>query len=141
DDLPAVPLERLERFLMVALAPAMAFDDVATPLRSRVAGLPFADLTFDPAAARDYLVEANWALYVDNYLEGFHIPYVHSSLAATRARAAKVRARVSIASSARTRRSSKPCSGACGPGCTTAAATPLTGRPESTTSTVCSPNS
>src|SRR5438445_510281 len=83
DDLPAVSLDRLERFLMVALAPAMPFDDVATPVRSRLASLPFADLAFDAAAARDYLVEANWALYVDNYLEGFHIPYVHSSLAAT----------------------------------------------------------
>jgi len=81
DDLPRVSLERLERFLMVALAPAMPFDDVAAPMRSRLAGLPFADLVFDPAAMRDYLVEANWALYVDNYLEGFHIPYVHSSLA------------------------------------------------------------
>jgi choline monooxygenase len=25
-------------------------------------------------------VHANWALYVDNYLEGFHIPFVHSGL-------------------------------------------------------------
>jgi choline monooxygenase len=25
-------------------------------------------------------VRANWALYVDNYLEGFHIPFVHASL-------------------------------------------------------------
>src|SRR5256714_10267063 len=57
DDLPAVSLERLERFLMVALAPAMPFDDVATPVRSRLAGLPFADLVFDPSGARDYLVE------------------------------------------------------------------------------------
>src|SRR4029077_16347950 len=30
---------------------------------------------------REYFVNANWALYLDNYLEGFHIPYVHSSLA------------------------------------------------------------
>ena len=81
DDLPRVSLERLERFLMVALAPAMPFDEVAAPMRSRLVGLPFADLAYDAAAARDYLVEANWALYVDNYLEGFHIPYVHSSLA------------------------------------------------------------
>ena len=83
DDLPAVSLARFERFLMVALAPAMPFDDVATSMRSRLAGLPFADLVYDRTAARDYLVEANWALYVDNYLEGFHIPYVHSSLATT----------------------------------------------------------
>jgi choline monooxygenase len=25
-------------------------------------------------------VRASWALYVDNYLEGFHIPYVHAGL-------------------------------------------------------------
>jgi choline monooxygenase len=25
-------------------------------------------------------VQANWALYCDNYLEGFHIPFVHASL-------------------------------------------------------------
>ena len=30
--------------------------------------------------SKDYLVNANWALYVENYLEGFHIPYVHASL-------------------------------------------------------------
>jgi choline monooxygenase len=83
DDLPPVSLAQLERFLMVALAPAMPFDDVAAPLRARLAGLPFADLVYDAGSARDYLVEANWALYVDNYLEGFHIPYVHSSLATT----------------------------------------------------------
>jgi len=83
DDLPHVSLAQLERFLMVALAPAMPFEDIATPLRTRLAGLRFADLVYDGASARDYLVEANWALYVDNYLEGFHIPYVHSSLATT----------------------------------------------------------
>ena len=83
DDLRAVALERFERFLMVALDPAMPFGDVARGMRERLAGLPFASLTYDAAGARDYLVNANWALYVDNYLEGFHVPYVHSSLAAT----------------------------------------------------------
>jgi choline monooxygenase len=28
-------------------------------------------------------VRAHWALYVENYLEGLHIPYVHPELAAT----------------------------------------------------------
>jgi choline monooxygenase len=31
-------------------------------------------------AAREYEVDANWALYCENYLEGFHIPYVHHGL-------------------------------------------------------------
>ena len=83
DDLPHVPLGRFERFLMVALRPAMKFDEVASGMRSRLAGLPWNALSFDATGVRDYLVNANWALYIDNYLEGFHIPYVHSSLATT----------------------------------------------------------
>ena len=83
DDLATVALERFERFLMVALRPRMPFDDVARGMRARLASLPFTRLVYDESGTRDYLVNANWALYVDNYLEGFHIPYVHSSLAAT----------------------------------------------------------
>ena len=37
-------------------------------------------LKFDAVSSRDYIVRANWALYCDNYLEGFHIPFVHASL-------------------------------------------------------------
>jgi choline monooxygenase len=29
---------------------------------------------------KDYVVECNWKTYVDNYLEGYHIPLVHPSL-------------------------------------------------------------
>src|SRR5438128_1292336 len=58
-------------------------EEAVAPMRARLAGLPFNALVYDAAGARDYLVNANWALYMDNYLEGFHIPYVHSSLAAT----------------------------------------------------------
>ena len=85
DDLAEVPLGSWERFLLVALAPSprMSIAAIFAPLVARIHQLPFSELTFDAAGARDYLVNANWALYVDNYLEGFHIPYVHSSLATT----------------------------------------------------------
>jgi len=83
DDLPHVSLGTWTRFLLVSLSPAMPFDDLVHPMRARLDGLPFGELVFDAAGARDYMVSANWALYLDNYLEGFHIPYVHSSLATT----------------------------------------------------------
>jgi choline monooxygenase len=83
DDLPHVPVGTWERFLLVALDPAMPFDEIVAPMRARLGFAPFGDLVFDASGARDYLVNANWALYVDNYLEGFHIPYVHQSLSAT----------------------------------------------------------
>jgi choline monooxygenase len=40
-------------------------------------------MRLDVAASRDYEVEANWALYVDNYLEGFHVRFVHPELSET----------------------------------------------------------
>jgi choline monooxygenase len=83
DDLAPIPLGTWTRFLMVALAPAMPFDELIAPMRARLDTLPFRDLAYDASGARDYFVNANWALYLDNYLEGFHIPYVHSSLATT----------------------------------------------------------
>src|SRR5437879_13860179 len=32
------------------------------------------------AARKDWTVNCNWKVYVDNYLEGYHIPIVHPSL-------------------------------------------------------------
>lgn len=29
---------------------------------------------------RDYVIECNWKVYVDNYVEGYHVPIVHPSL-------------------------------------------------------------
>ena len=29
---------------------------------------------------RDYLIECNWKVYVDNYLEGYHLPIAHPGL-------------------------------------------------------------
>ena len=80
DDLPKVTLERWSRFLFAALHPSIPFDEWSEPLRTRLGGATIDHSTFDPARSRDYEIQANWALYVDNYLEGFHIPYVHAGL-------------------------------------------------------------
>jgi choline monooxygenase len=33
-----------------------------------------------PAARREWTIECNWKTYVDNYLEGYHIPVIHPAL-------------------------------------------------------------
>jgi choline monooxygenase len=81
DSLPAVPFGIWGGFVFAALAPAVPLAELLGDLDGRVGWLPWSELTFDPARSRDYLVRANWALYCDNYLEGFHIPYVHAGLA------------------------------------------------------------
>jgi choline monooxygenase len=82
DDLREVPSGTLGRMLWAALDPEIPLERLLAPFRERCGFLPLADAVFDPARSRDYLVHANWALYCDNYLEGFHIPFVHPGLSA-----------------------------------------------------------
>lgn len=82
DHLPRLPLGRWRRFLFAALDPCCPFEEWVAEMEARVGFLPIEQATLDPARSRDYLVRANWALYCDNYLEGFHVPFVHAGLAA-----------------------------------------------------------
>ena len=79
DDLPRLRTGQWGPFLFANLdpSPACPFDEWIAPVEERCAWMPLDRLRFDPDGARDYLIDANWALYCDNYLEEFHIPYVH----------------------------------------------------------------
>ncbi len=48
--------------------------------KQKMSWFPFAECVHEPELDRSYEIKANWALYVDNYLEGFHIPFVHPQL-------------------------------------------------------------
>jgi choline monooxygenase len=80
DDLPRVAFARYEQLLFASVAPRAPFAEVIAPVLERVGWLPLRDAVFDVLRARRYLVRASWALYCDNYLEGFHVPFVHPSL-------------------------------------------------------------
>ena len=58
----------------------MAIDAVFSKMKERIGFLPLEDFIIDPNHNKDYLVNCHWALYCDNYLEGFHIPFVHPEL-------------------------------------------------------------
>lgn len=81
DDLTAVALGTWEPLIFAALDPALPFDAWLGPVRERLAWMRLESLQFDASRSRDYELNANWALYCDNYLEGLHIPFVHSGLA------------------------------------------------------------
>ncbi|HWT88509.1 MAG TPA: SRPBCC family protein, partial [Candidatus Angelobacter sp.] len=76
-----VPLrcETWEQFIFVN------FDLKAEPLSTYLGQIPqqtkgfqFEGLQF--AERRDYIINCNWKVYVDNYLEGYHIPIAHPGL-------------------------------------------------------------
>ena len=61
-----------------AQAPPLAEVFGAIPAEVARIGCPVDRLTF--AHRRDYTIECNWKVYVDNYLEGYHLPAAHPSL-------------------------------------------------------------
>lgn len=81
DNLAKVPSGTWDKFIFASINPAFTFDDVIGDMRKRLDWLPLKDFSFDPSRSQYYIAKANWALYVENYLEGFHIPFVHPALA------------------------------------------------------------
>jgi choline monooxygenase len=82
DHLPRVPAHAWGELLFAALEPRGGLDGRLTELERRVGFLPLAEFVPDDAGERTFEVEANWALYVENFLEGFHVPFVHPGLSA-----------------------------------------------------------
>jgi choline monooxygenase len=79
--LPRMSVETWGPFVFVNVdgqAPPLV--EVMQDIPSQVAGIgcPIEQLHF--SYRRDYLIQCNWKVYVDNYLEGYHLPAAHPSL-------------------------------------------------------------
>ncbi len=80
DNLRQIALSEWMGLLFVSLQPEVSFSKMVRPIQERLSWLPLDTLELASQHSQDYEVEANWALYCDNYLEGFHIPFVHPAL-------------------------------------------------------------
>ncbi len=82
DHLHRFPLKKWGPWLFTALEDSLDFQLVLDVMQRKVGFLPLEEFKEDKSRNKDYLVNAHWALYCDNFLEGFHIPFVHDSLLA-----------------------------------------------------------
>lgn len=79
--LPRVRVEEWGPLVFANLASSgPSFRETAPAIAEEVerAGFPIEKMKF--RERREYRVEANWKVYVDNYLEGYHIPMIHPAL-------------------------------------------------------------
>ncbi len=68
-------------FVFVNLDPdAPPLTEVLGDIPSQIGRLGYAPEQMQLVERRDYVVECNWKVYVDNYLEGYHIPIAHPGL-------------------------------------------------------------
>ena len=78
DDLPRIPFETWEKFLFASVNPLAPLGEFLAETQTIAQNLNLENLRF--SSAKDYEVNAHWALYCENYLEGFHVPFVHPGL-------------------------------------------------------------
>ncbi|MGQ0384363.1 MAG: aromatic ring-hydroxylating oxygenase subunit alpha, partial [Gammaproteobacteria bacterium] len=64
-------------FVSLAAAP-VPFPEVIAGIAGRIAPADFAPMRH--VHSRTYGVACNWKVYVDNYVEGYHLPHVHAGL-------------------------------------------------------------
>jgi choline monooxygenase len=80
-DFGLVPLEVdcWEGLIFVRLSPgAVALDACFEGVVERITPMQLTNKTFYKRV--DYRVNCNWKVYMDNYLEGYHVPFVHPDL-------------------------------------------------------------
>jgi len=80
DNLKQIPFEKWKQFYFTSINPKLNFNELIKEMNERVGWMPIEDFVFSKERSKEYIVNANWALYCDNYLEGFHIPFVHEEL-------------------------------------------------------------
>lgn len=80
DNLPELSFGAWDTLAFASLAPVAPLQAFIGDAQARLAGIPLDGLVHAPQLGRDFEFDASWALYVENYLEGLHVPFVHPAL-------------------------------------------------------------
>ncbi|MFL5753501.1 MAG: aromatic ring-hydroxylating oxygenase subunit alpha [Bacteroidia bacterium] len=80
DNLHQLPLFHWGKLLFTSLSSEIPAEAFFGEIQKRIEWFPMDKLSFRAELSKDYHVKANWALYCENFLEGFHIPFVHAGL-------------------------------------------------------------
>ncbi|MEO6720898.1 MAG: aromatic ring-hydroxylating dioxygenase subunit alpha [Ferruginibacter sp.] len=83
DNLPAFPLFNWGNLLFTTLYKNADASLYLKEMMERMSWLPMDEFEYRPDLSKVFEVDANWALYCENYLEGFHIPFIHAALNAS----------------------------------------------------------
>jgi choline monooxygenase len=81
DHLAKVDFYNWRGLYFASLDPVHPATEIFQFINERLDFLDLESALLDQESDREYQVAANWMLYCDNYLEGFHIPFVHPGLA------------------------------------------------------------
>ena len=79
DHLQNIDIFNWNNFLFVSLNPFFDIKNVLSQIDEILPDFPYDKIVLEKQSP-EYIIDCHWALYCENYLEGFHIPYVHKGL-------------------------------------------------------------
>jgi choline monooxygenase len=76
--LPRAQIATWRGLVFVGIDPEVPLADVTADMTARTAG--HALESYERRARQSYTIACNWKVYVDNFLEGYHLPHIHPGL-------------------------------------------------------------
>ena len=80
DNLHSIPSLIWANFIFVSLSGEIDITPVINDIEKRIPNYPFKDLVYNENSSKRWEIDTHWALYCENFLEGFHVPFVHKGL-------------------------------------------------------------
>tara|TARA_B110000438_G_C15790460_1_gene640444 strand:+ start:907 stop:1956 length:1050 start_codon:yes stop_codon:yes gene_type:complete len=80
DDLKKFKIKKWKNFIFSSIGGQIKIDSILNSISERLKDYPFEKLIFSKKDSKEYTIDAHWALYCENYLEGFHVPFIHKGL-------------------------------------------------------------
>ncbi len=77
--LPEAFVEEWQGFIFVSInQPSISIDEMMGGIANQIEPIDLKSMEF--SHRDEYEIECNWKVYMDNYLEGYHLPHVHPGL-------------------------------------------------------------
>ena len=76
--LPQAQVAQWQNLIFAALEAPPPLAEILDGIAARIGAHPLASYAFDRRTS--YEIACNWKAYVDNYLEGYHVPHIHPAL-------------------------------------------------------------
>jgi len=80
DNLKQVPSKLWKNLIFSSISNPINIDDALRSIEMKLSSYPFDKLWYDKKNSNTFILDAHWALYCENYLEGFHVPFIHKGL-------------------------------------------------------------
>ena len=80
DNLNKIKIRTWKKLIFVSIKPEINIEKIFNDIELRLGWYPFNELEYNKSTSCEYIINAHWSLYCENYLEGFHVPFVHKGL-------------------------------------------------------------